>query len=141
VVGFLAPSATTFRWATFSTGYCNCAIQDGIQDGHIGFVSTLNKNTRAVFSYNSVESNVNWFSFFKLQIFVETFYEIIKKMFRYTSLCNLTVQDYSKILSCAVISFFLVTQSKLNPFHKFLTGSFLRNHDINLLKIIYLTTL
>ena len=33
MVGFLEPSGITSRWTTLSTGYCNCAIQDGVQDG------------------------------------------------------------------------------------------------------------
>jgi len=33
MVGFLRPSATTSGWTTFPTSYCNCAIQDGVQDG------------------------------------------------------------------------------------------------------------
>ena len=34
MVGFLRPPATTSGWTTFSTGYCNSEIQDGVQDGH-----------------------------------------------------------------------------------------------------------
>ena len=33
MVGFLRPSATTSGWTTFSIGYCNSEIQDGVQDG------------------------------------------------------------------------------------------------------------
>ena len=33
MVGFLRPLATTSGWTTFSIGYCNSEIQDGVQDG------------------------------------------------------------------------------------------------------------
>jgi len=33
MVGFLRPPATSSRWTTFPTGYCNSEIQDGVQDG------------------------------------------------------------------------------------------------------------
>ena len=33
MVGFLRPPATTSGWTTFSIGYCNSEIQDGVQDG------------------------------------------------------------------------------------------------------------
>ena len=35
------PSATTSRWITFPTGYCDYAIKDGVQDGRRGFSSML----------------------------------------------------------------------------------------------------
>jgi len=33
MIGFLRPPATTSGWTTFSIGYCNSEIQDGVQDG------------------------------------------------------------------------------------------------------------
>ena len=33
MVGFLRLPATTSGWTTFSIGYCNSEIQDGVQDG------------------------------------------------------------------------------------------------------------
>ena len=32
MVGFLRPLATTSGWTTFSIGYCNSEMQDGVQD-------------------------------------------------------------------------------------------------------------
>jgi len=33
MVGFLRPPTSTSEWTTFSMGYCNSEIQDGVQDG------------------------------------------------------------------------------------------------------------
>ena len=40
MVRFLRPPPTTSGWTTFSTGYCNSEIQDGVQDGRRTFKSS-----------------------------------------------------------------------------------------------------
>jgi len=58
-VGYLGPSATISRWTTFLIGCCNCAIQDGVQDGRRGFASSLQKDSLNLFS--KTQSNVDRF--------------------------------------------------------------------------------
>ena len=57
---YLRPSATISRWTPFPTGCCNCAIQDGVQDGRRGFASTLQKDN----PFHITHSNVSRFSNF-----------------------------------------------------------------------------
>ena len=39
MVGFLRPPTITSGWTTFSVGYCNSEIQDGVQDGRHNLIS------------------------------------------------------------------------------------------------------
>ena len=42
-------SATTYRWAAFSTRYCNCVIQNGVQDGRCSLAYTLQNKSQDLF--------------------------------------------------------------------------------------------
>ena len=62
MVGLIIPSATTSGWTPFPTSYCNCEIQDGVQDGCRGYVSTSKKHPHSIFPI--IQSNVSRFSIF-----------------------------------------------------------------------------
>jgi len=62
MVGLLIPSATTSTWTGFPASYCNCEIQDGVQDGRRDYASTLKKHSRVIFPVTLL--NVNRFSIF-----------------------------------------------------------------------------
>ena len=77
MVVFFKLSATISGWTPFATSYCNCKIQDGVQDGRHGLASTLKKHSYTLFPIT--QSNVNRFSkFFHCQISTNTFYEFLK---------------------------------------------------------------
>ena len=42
-VRFLGPPATTSGWTTFSIGYCNSEIQEGVQDGRHNLIFAISE--------------------------------------------------------------------------------------------------
>ena len=56
---FRGPPATISTQTAFAKSYCNCTIQDGVQDGRRSLPSTLKKHLRSLFPIN--QSNINRF--------------------------------------------------------------------------------
>jgi len=69
MVGLLIPSATTSTWTGFPASYCNCEIQDGVQDGRRDYASTLKKHSRVIFPVTLLTG----FQFFSPADFHKTF--------------------------------------------------------------------
>ena len=58
MVGFLRPPATTSRWTTFSIGYCNSEIQDGVQNGRCNLKSPYDHRLLLYFHVQYIVSMV-----------------------------------------------------------------------------------
>ena len=82
MVGLPIRSATISWWTAFPASYCNCEIQDGIQDDHHSYAVHWKIHSHSVFRIT--QSNVNRFKKnFHKQIARETFSKTTDSCLRY----------------------------------------------------------